>query len=96
MKNTCPMNCHSCNFQNSIETKSTCATLLMPAMFAQLIGEIQELKNILNKNNSIEVTEIKLPLKINENDKYNESNNSVAIGDNESENGDGVSSINYN
>jgi len=72
MENTCQMNCHACTLQTGAEAKNTCATLLMPAMFAQLISEVQELRNILEKNTSIiEVLEIKLPKKpkkIEEND----------------------------
>jgi len=61
---TCQMNCKICNLQQTNEAKVMCATLLMPAMFAQLIGEIAEIKELLNKKEtSIEVPEIKLPEK---------------------------------
>ena len=58
------MNCKSCNLQQTNEAKVMCATLLMPAMFAQLIGEMAEIKELLNKKEtSFEVPEIKLPEK---------------------------------
>jgi len=61
---TCQMNCRTCNLQPDNTAKVMCATLLMPAMFAQLIGEMSEIKELLNKKEtSIEVSEIKLPEK---------------------------------
>ena len=59
----CQMNCHACTLQEGMSAKVACATLLMPAMFSQMLNEIQELKDLLNKEESLEVAEVELPQK---------------------------------
>jgi len=89
---SCQMNCHNCTKQESIEKKNICAILLMPSMFSFLINEIQELKELINKDIPVaEVTEIKVndkSKKTNRNES-NKSNNIVAVGGDEGEGGNG-------
>ena len=40
----CQMDCHSCQIQEGIENKKTCAVLLIPSMLKKLENEISEIK----------------------------------------------------
>ena len=81
----CNLNCHECKQQETKTAKGLCATLLMPAMFKHVFDELQELKNLLNKNTSeIEIAEVKLPTKQKKvKNEYNEPNSPVVAGSDE-------------